>query len=96
MSFIQGKTSNDFASGNLNMLLEINIMELVENDLYDELRKYLKVMLQTEVFQEKITSEIEKMLAKTESKAVLTRMISEVVSETIKTTLLELKQQGVI
>lgn len=96
MSFISGKTSLNYANNNILMQLEINIEKLIQDDLYSELRKYLHVMMQTEVIQEQITSEIVKMLAKAESKEILTRMIAEVVSETIKTTILELKQQGVI
>jgi len=96
VSFISGKTSLNYANNNILMQLEINIEKLIQDDLYSELRKYLHVMMQTEVIQEQITSEIVKMLAKAESKEILTRMIAEVVSETIKTTILELKQQGVI
>lgn len=76
--------------------LEMDMYNLVDEYIRGSLREEIKNFVQSDEVKGKVYREIEKYLEGAETKEVLTRMIAEVVSETIKTTILELKQQGVI
>lgn len=84
--------SVDYANGTYIFRIETNLLNMLDLEMKDSLTEVLK----EQEFKDKIYQEIEAYLAKADAKEVLTRMIAEVVSETIKTTILELKQQGVI
>lgn len=89
------KSSYD-TEGRFHLIIDRTIYDLVENDLYEEVRKCIKESVEQSGIKQKILDEVAKQLLSMESKSILATLIAEIVSETIKETIKELKDNGIL
>lgn len=86
----------DFGSDKLHLSLDRSIIDMVQDDLYSTIRQEIKKTCETDEIRQMICDEISKTLQSAEGRASVGIIIAEVVSETIKTTILQLKEQNIL
>lgn len=87
---------NDVAKKVAIFRIEKDIYDMVDHYMQGILREEIKKLVETDEVRQAICTEIEKVFARNDSRNAISVMISEVVSETIKTTILQLKEQGIL
>ena len=86
----------NYANNTFVFKLDRNLTDFVDRNLQNTMLIAVQEFVSSDTIKSKIYTEIEKYLASADAKEVLTRMIAEVVSETIKTTILQLKEQNIL